>query len=118
MGWTFPYDTPTRKSIVEDIMGSYNRPTEGWHILDQRSTCYGRHLWLAIQNPGGSKLVCLFLLQKSDGLWGYKAVDESMGPCYYDCPQSVIDAAGPTESKYAQEWRAEVKIARKRKVPV
>ena len=37
--------------------------------------------------------------------FSYKEMDESMGPCYYDCPKSILDALSPTESEWAIEWR-------------
>lgn len=36
----------------------------------------------------------------------YKDMDETMGPYYYDCPAKILDLLTPTESEYANEWRA------------
>lgn len=38
--------------------------------------------------------------------FGWKSMDETMGPCYYDAPAKVLDLLSPTESEYANEWRA------------
>lgn len=38
--------------------------------------------------------------------FGYKDMSESMGPCYYRCPASVLDLLGPTDNEYATSWRA------------
>ena len=40
-----------------------------------------------------------------DGHFGYKDMDESMGPNYYNCPKRILDLLTPTEYEYAQEWR-------------
>lgn len=40
-----------------------------------------------------------------DGNFGYKIIDETCGPCYYDCPKSILDVLTETDSKYAIEWR-------------
>lgn len=37
-----------------------------------------------------------------------KSEDESMGPYRYDCPKRLLNKLTPTESTYAQEWRAGV----------
>ena len=37
--------------------------------------------------------------------FSYKNMDETVGPCYYDCPKSILNILSPTKSKYAQEWR-------------
>ncbi len=36
----------------------------------------------------------------------YKDMDETEGPCYYDCPAKILDLLTPTDSAYANEWRA------------
>jgi len=43
------------------------------------------------------------MLQFSNG-WGYKDMDESVGPCYYTCPKSYL-AMVPVDN---QEWRDSV----------
>lgn len=44
---------------------------------------------------------------------GYKPMDESMGPCFYDCPLAFLDIAQPAPTDaYAQEWRAKVRTQR------
>lgn len=37
--------------------------------------------------------------------FSYKNMDESMGPCYYDCPKGVLDLLSPTDNEHANEWR-------------
>lgn len=37
--------------------------------------------------------------------FGYKAMSESCGPFYYDCPKSILDVLTPTDNADAQEWR-------------
>lgn len=38
-----------------------------------------------------------------------KEMDETVGPCYYDFPEKYLKLLTPTNSKYALEWREEVK---------
>ena len=37
--------------------------------------------------------------------FAYKDMDETCGPCKYDCPKGILDLLTPTESEYANEWR-------------
>lgn len=47
--------------------------------------------------------------------FSYKDMDETMGPCYYDCPKSILDLLSPTNNEYANNWRAKCReqIAKK-----
>ena len=66
----------------------------------------GNHLWTVYENPEvGKKFVLLFLIEKHGGWYGYKEISESMHPYYYDCPLSIIKAAGETDNENAKEWR-------------
>lgn len=49
-------------------------------------------------------VVMLTYINKKDR-FGYKLISETCGPCYYDCPKSILDVLSPTDSAYAQEWR-------------
>ena len=37
--------------------------------------------------------------------FGFKDMDEGMGPCEAKCPASVLDLLGPPRNEYAAEWR-------------
>lgn len=39
------------------------------------------------------------------GTFFYKPITEDMGPCYYDCPNTILDLLSPVDSEYANEWR-------------
>lgn len=38
--------------------------------------------------------------------FAYKDMDETCGPYNYDCPKGILDLLTPTESEYANKWRA------------
>lgn len=38
-------------------------------------------------------------------IWGYKGMDESMLPYYFDCPASILSLLTPTDGERANEWR-------------
>jgi len=44
---------------------------------------------------------------KGDYNFGYKDMDETMGPYSYDCPRSILDKLTPTDHEYALKWRRE-----------
>jgi hypothetical protein len=48
----------------------------------------------------------VFLTQVEKGMFYYKDMSETMGPCYYDCPKSILKKLSPTTNQYALEWRA------------
>jgi hypothetical protein len=52
-------------------------------------------------------LVCLLSYRRNDHYnFGYKDMDETMGPCESECPKKILDLLTPTESSYALAWRA------------
>lgn len=53
--------------------------------------------------------VCLVRYNPRDRegyIFGYKDMEETMGPCEADCPEPILDLLTPTEHRYAKEWRA------------
>ena len=104
MGWTFPYHTHTRKSLIDDILCDYN--TE--HFTCHAHACAGNVLWMVIENrTHHDKFIACYLLRRS-GTWGYKDMTESMGPCYYTCPLKYLDMV-PCPGGYATAWREKVR---------
>lgn len=39
------------------------------------------------------------------GVWGCKAMDETVGPDFHDCPAAILALLSPTEDAVANEWR-------------
>ena len=45
--------------------------------------------------------------QARDGyIFAYKDMDETVGPCESKCPAAILDLLTPTDSQWANEWRA------------
>ncbi len=52
--------------------------------------------------------VCLVYYNPRDRkgyIFGYKDMDETVGPNESDCPEAILDLLTPTEYPYAQAWR-------------
>tara|TARA_R110000744_G_scaffold121769_1_gene226549 strand:+ start:327 stop:662 length:336 start_codon:yes stop_codon:yes gene_type:complete len=96
----------SRKDVVDTLVNQYSNDI--FTIIDKKATNFGRHLWMLIQPKDGPSFVCLFKLSSYQNDWGYKPVDESMGPCHWDCPVSLIDQADPPTTEYATNWRNKV----------
>jgi hypothetical protein len=109
MGWLFGH--ATRKSLVNHLLN-----TNGLKTI--KSCSVGTHLWAVqegkTQNGETIVLAILYLIQgppfgRDTGdpyAWGYKDVDETMGPTRCDFPASWLELLSPTTSQWALEWRA------------
>lgn len=103
MGWTSGF------ASVSEIKRDLNANRGSLEIVKQVSTSYGRHLWTVYKVPNGNTFIHLDLIEKCGDSYGYKPMSEDMGPCYYDCPLSVLEAAGPSSREDTNEWRAKVR---------
>lgn len=119
MGWTFPYSTQTRADLVRYL----RRPERfGEHLQLVRACVTGsRHWYLVRELATGQHWIGLDLLQgggRSGDGWGYKDLDESVGPCAHDCPLAYLDAPHTPRDGWAAQWRERVRayhVARKAK---
>lgn len=92
-------DVNNKKELVERIIESNS--TGGFEFL--RKVVKGSVMYALIKNPSGDIFNVVFLLKQMKGEFGYKDMDESMNPYYYDCPKSYLEAA-TVEDKSG--WRA------------
>lgn len=109
MGWLYSCDINFRK---QDQIAKFREPSywgEGVKRLADRVV--GNHYWAAIEVASGRKLIFLALMSSGgkDMGWGYKDMTEDSGPCYYDCPLSLLDMTDEPTSGYAAEWRTKVR---------
>lgn len=106
MGWLFGhYD---RRSLVEHL-------TNGNGVKTLKRCFRGNNMWAVQETQEGVVFACLYLLRGNPRVtndpcnWGYKDVDETMGPYQTDFPVSWLELLSPTDSKYAIEWRKAVR---------
>ena len=65
-----------------------------------------------IDHNGTKPIVFAILYLIKDGrgqVWGYKDVDETMGPYKHDFPVSWLDLLSPCDSEYSVSWRENVR---------
>lgn len=108
MGWLF-HSNPDigKKELVAELRRPH-RFSKGCAVL--KSSVVGNNHWYLLRAPDGTVTIGLDLLQ-SGGIgegWGYKAMDESCGPFYHDCPLSYLDQVTAPVG-YAAEWRSRVR---------
>ncbi len=133
MGWLYMteagmrgYDTP---KVYLDAQFTYERSddtgTRGLRVL--ASSCLHNKVWYAAAQPYGGDdtaifaIVCLVRWNPRDkeGLvFGYKSMDESMGPCEDDCPERILALLEPATHEHAIDWRRRciANLARRRRV--
>lgn len=114
MGWLFGWHT--RKELADHLL-------TGNGIVTLKHCFKGNNLWAVqegVRQDGVTvRFIALYLLRgntKARDKWGYKDIDESMGPYAHNCPVSYIDfveahekAFGYEPAGYAREWRANVR---------
>lgn len=103
MGWFYGYET--RKQLTDDLLKVTNT---GYKMIAK--ACTSNRLWVVYENPEGYRYITLFLLSKRDGNYGYKPMDEHMGPYYYDCPLKLLEIAEPQQPHtMGKFWRNNVR---------
>ena len=107
MGWLFQYGAK-KQDVIDDIV------KRDGDCKTLRYSTRGGILWVLHKAPlekdkDPVRFIAGYLLSADDdGNWGYKCVDESMGPLYYDCPKTYIRDASPPVNQTAADWRAKV----------
>lgn len=110
MGWLFGWST--KEALVKHLTDSQNYSTNGRiRVLDH--ALVGNNLWLLMQHqPIETKFIVLARLKHSRGAgpvghdWGYKDMDESTHPYYYDCPERLLKQS-TCDKPSSVEWRAQ-----------
>jgi hypothetical protein len=98
-----------------DAQFTYERSDRTSKVL--RSALVGMRVYYAaveqVLLPTGKRevlaAVCLVRYNRRDRegyIFGYKDMEESMGPVESACPESILDLLTPTDAQYARQWRA------------
>lgn len=122
MGWDghFLSDTSTRgrKKYLDD---KYTYESDTRIVSVVKSAMVGTTYYAALRvydkQTDTEIITCDVVLTRSAD-WPqvmFKHMGESCGPCYYDCPASILALLTPTDSEWANEWRRKCIEARKAK---
>ncbi len=109
MGWIF-------YNIERDELGRVPVKQECDRIINLDPSChvlassiYGSTYYAAVQDYDSNSVFGMVILTHKGndlhGNFGYKAMDETSGPYYYDCSQKVLDLLTPTHDEWANRWR-------------
>lgn len=113
MGWTF-IQRSTRASVIAEVLSSAFHETVD-HVI------HGNVVYAIKRVPDradvvpekrGREYIAVFLISgrgEPGYRYGYKSLDETMGPCYYDCPLRFLERVPCPDSQHAVEWRAAVR---------
>lgn len=117
MGWLF---TPgqTKAQIIAEYTADITAKCGSTYTCLQKK-CIGNSLWAVWERKSAvtdevERWITLTLLRKSGGAWGAKNIDEAMGPCYYDCPLSMLDFV-PAKN---EGWRTRVQAYHARQAQI
>jgi len=108
MGWTIPHSI-TRRELVREL-------AEGWENESSKLTtlahcCRGNTQYIlrettyrdGITPP--QRWIQVNLLQRYGETWGYKDMDETMGPTVATCPPAYLDRCTEPGNEWAKTWR-------------
>lgn len=116
MGWLYSDRWQSQKEVEEHLIVQLGQA--GYKVLD-KSSCWGEFYALC-EHPNGQRDIYVALIKGTEpsrykcGEFGYKDMLESMGPCYYNCPERIL-AKSTDQSEYAVAWREKCRKLRKEK---
>lgn len=109
MGWMFEQDA-TRKDMVKELTAPRESGTVTLRHCLRGNVLYTLRETLNTATGKVERWIGVDLLAKDPSCgWGYKDMDETMGPYYYECPLAYLDEAGETTHARAREWREKVR---------
>ena len=101
MGWDYFVPPPGKftHAILADEFPS---------LTFKASRMVGRTFYAAAERKDepGEVFALVILTERRGFRFGYKTMDEGMGPCESECPPEILDLLSPTTSEYALAWRA------------
>lgn len=116
MGWMF-VRKPKGESLLEFFRNEFDTksPAPGGpvgRVLDCAANLHEAYIAYEQTWPDGRRevraIVCELMYRPNDHCnFGYKDVDEEMGPIHANCPERILRLLTPTENENARQWRQE-----------
>lgn len=117
MGWSWYHATNYKAGepdILKEVESLLNWENDKTVFSVIRSSSYGSTVYSAVKKTdketGKEDVFAAVFLTGIDTRenyfnFGYKDMDETMGPYSYDCPACILDLLTETENEYAKKWR-------------
>lgn len=116
MGWLYTQGQ-SRKELVDEIIKPYETEKYSQKVL---AHCYRGNpgagvLYFVTERefktePKVERWVGVYLLRNDRGYgWGYKDMDETVGPNDVSCPLSYLDQCTEPMNEYSRQWREKVR---------
>ena len=108
MGWTYYQATYYKRNNKIDRLAEcraeFGKQPSWATIL--KDSIVDNVYYAAMKSTDSNEIWALVVLTDTGGSeFGYKDMDETMGPGYYDCPVGILKLLSPTDNAYAKEWR-------------
>lgn len=121
MGWLYMQSLGGHSGPRQylDAQFTYQRPERRVRVL-RSSLVKMRTYYAAVEivpTEGDREvvaIVCLVRYNPRDAegyIFGYKDMDETMGPCEAECPAAILDLLTPTDREHAVAWRDRCRAA-------
>lgn len=107
MGWYYGVNQ-SRADVIAELTPACEARDNGGTFKTLRKYTSGNTLW-TVHESNGERWIGCYLLSKSGGSWGYKPMEECMGPNYYSCPLAFLEMAPQPAGPYAGAWRDSVR---------
>jgi hypothetical protein len=117
MGWSSGWHS--RSDLIRHLTTGQESKT--YRVL--RHCFVGNNLWSVaeVTPPGGTpeRFIRLDMIRRyrADD-WGYKDVEESMGPCETSCPLAYLDMVPDVPAPYGAAWRERVRAYHARRAAI
>ena len=114
MGWLYMQSLGGHCGPRQYLDAQFTFERDGLSSRVLRSALVGVRVYYAAVEHFGAQgreafgVVCLVRYNRRDRegyIFGYKSMDEGMGPNESDCPEAILDLLTPTDRPYAVAWR-------------
>jgi hypothetical protein len=99
MGWLYSTEWESTKKVQDHLIAQLERHYE---VVDKASTRYGRNFYVSIRDrkTGTTGIFVALINGNPKSGFGYKDMDETMGPNIVDCPLRLLAATPFDETPY------------------
>jgi len=111
MGW-LRHTTPcSKRDFIKDVIRDFTNDTSVAKCDIVTKTVRGNCLWMVgqtLRKDTGEikKYILLCLIDRYEGCWGYKDMDEGMHPYFYSCPLAYLAMVPEENAKWREGVRA------------